>query len=101
MYLSPLTWGTSDMLIDCKDTHHNYQSATSKNNTQSNFKAKRVTLAKQRNEEPKFVTLLHKITAVHPPSPYFPNASRSKLGEYVRQHFLWSNFPQDVDIGEE
>lgn len=101
MYLSPLTWGTSEMLTDFSRDH----TKSPEKVYQSNFKAKRVSLAKQRNEEPKFVTIVHKITALYPPPPYFPNplahdAACSRLGGYVSRHFLWDHFPQDVDIGE-
>jgi hypothetical protein len=99
MYLSPLTWGTNDVLADFQHLRDVRTPAT-------NFKAKRVLLAKQRNEEPVFVTFVHKITSIFPPPPYFSNplaenSSRSRLGQYVEKHFKWDAFPSDVDIGKD
>jgi hypothetical protein len=33
------------------------------------------------------------------PNPLATVASNSKLGDYVSNHFLWNEFPEDVDIG--
>ena len=101
MYLSPLTWGTNDMLTDSQQTSHD----VSNHKYRSNFKAMRIERAKKRKDDPKFVTVLRKITALHPPAPYFPNPlaenrSNTRLGEYVNANFLWDKFPRDIDIGE-
>jgi hypothetical protein len=102
MYLSPLTWGTNDILADFHYKHnHNNQSQQPK---QQNFKQNRKSIAKQRNDDPKFVKMVNEVTAAYPPAPYMPNplatvASNSKLGDYVSNHFLWNEFPEDVDIG--
>lgn len=98
MYLSPLTWGTNDMLVD-----FHQQSVPSKQ--VKNVREKRIKLAKERHDEPIFIKIVHEIASVHPPMPYFLNPLaesflRSDLGCYVRNHFKWKDFPVDVDIGK-
>jgi hypothetical protein len=100
MYLSPLTWGTNDILADFHDIRSGGDSQVKSNTT--NWKAKQRLLAKKRNEEPEFVKLLCKITNLHFPAPYLPNplaAPHSKLGAYIKNKFTWETFPHDVDIG--
>lgn len=87
----------------CGDFQH-HRDTEVKTSRLENFKAKRVSLAKERNEMPKFVALLHEITAVYSPQPYLPNplaeeACLSRLGKFVERYFCWDSFPLDVDIG--
>ena len=105
MFLSPLTWGTNDLVEDFLSTNQSDTGDKLSVNSSCNFKAKRIATAKLRNEEPKFVSILRKITSACPPQPYFPNplakeTSRSKLCSYVEENFVWEAFPKDVDVGK-